>query len=80
MKVRPNSSAGHSERGGVIYYFCSTGCKRQFDADPDRYLNAAAFGAPEPALVQIGPSMLTLEARPVANMIPPLVDADLVKP
>jgi xanthine dehydrogenase accessory factor len=27
-----------SEYGGRTYYFCAAGCKRSFDADPERYL------------------------------------------
>ncbi|HSO76143.1 MAG TPA: heavy metal translocating P-type ATPase, partial [Blastocatellia bacterium] len=74
MKVRPDSSAGHSEREGVVYYFCSTGCRKKFDSDPNRYLNAGTFGAAEPALLQIGPSRLTLEARPAVAHDPAAVE------
>jgi Cu+-exporting ATPase len=34
MEVDPQQAAGASEYGGTSYYFCSTGCKRQFDRDP----------------------------------------------
>jgi Cu+-exporting ATPase len=33
MTVSPANAAGVSERGGVRYYFCSSGCKAKFDAD-----------------------------------------------
>jgi P-type Cu+ transporter len=36
MQVDPATAAGTSEYKGVTYYFCSTGCKRQFDKDPQR--------------------------------------------
>jgi Cu+-exporting ATPase len=32
MTVDPATAAGMSEREGVRYYFCSTGCKTKFDA------------------------------------------------
>ncbi len=32
MTVNPATAAGTSERDGVRYYFCSTGCKAKFDA------------------------------------------------
>ena len=37
MEVEPSTAAGSSEYQGQTYYFCSTGCKRQFDTDPQRY-------------------------------------------
>ncbi|MFY9610564.1 MAG: heavy metal translocating P-type ATPase [Blastocatellia bacterium] len=80
MKVRPDSSAGHSERDGVVYYFCSTGCKQKFDADPRRYLNAATSGAAEPATLPIAPSSLTLRAHHAVEHDPGAVeDSDLVE-
>lgn len=74
MKVRPDSPGGHSERDGVVYYFCSTGCKQRFDADPGRYLSAAASGAREPALLQTAPSSLTRRPRPAAEQDSGAVD------
>lgn len=38
MEVDPNNSAGESEYQGKTYYFCSTGCKKAFDQDPEQYL------------------------------------------
>lgn len=40
MTIDPAKSAGKSEHGAQTYYFCSTGCKSKFDADPHRYLGA----------------------------------------
>ena len=37
MQVDPNSAAGSSEYQGQTYYFCSPGCKNDFDKDPDKY-------------------------------------------
>ncbi|RPI78111.1 MAG: YHS domain-containing protein [Chloroflexi bacterium] len=38
MEVEPSSAAGVSEYKGQKYYFCSAGCKREFDQDPEKYL------------------------------------------
>lgn len=38
MEVDPATAAGSSEYEGTTYYFCSVGCKRQFDKDPQRYV------------------------------------------
>ncbi len=39
MDVDPAKVAGSSEYKGETYYFCSANCKRQFDENPDRYVN-----------------------------------------
>jgi len=38
MKVSPESAAGKSEYQGKTYYFCSPGCKKSFDQDPQKYI------------------------------------------
>src|ERR1700676_738186 len=45
MKVHPDSAAGKSEYKGKSYYFCSPGCKRKFDQNPEQYLNKSLDGA-----------------------------------
>ena len=51
MTFPPEEAKATSEHGGETIYFCSAGCKRKFDADPERYLGgdgaaaAAAGGA-----------------------------------
>jgi Cu+-exporting ATPase len=42
MRVEPAKAAGKSEHGGKTYHFCSASCKRQFDADPHKFLDAHA--------------------------------------
>jgi YHS domain-containing protein len=39
MEVDPATAAGSSEYDGTTYYFCSVGCKRQFDKDPQFFVN-----------------------------------------
>ncbi|MGI8904932.1 MAG: heavy metal translocating P-type ATPase [Candidatus Sumerlaeaceae bacterium] len=58
MTVKPGKAAGQSELNGSAYYFCSTGCKAKFDANPELYLapeatienarGSAAAAAPKP--------------------------------
>jgi Cu+-exporting ATPase len=38
MEVEEGSAAATSEYKGQTYYFCAAGCKRAFDADPEKYL------------------------------------------
>lgn len=38
MDVTPATAAGKSDHQGQTYYFCSPGCKRSFEKDPERYL------------------------------------------
>lgn len=37
MNINPDQAAGQSEYKGQTYYFCSPGCKRQFDQNPEKY-------------------------------------------
>jgi Cu+-exporting ATPase len=40
MGVDPKTAAGKSEYQGKTYYFCSLGCKKDFDKEPQSYANA----------------------------------------
>jgi YHS domain-containing protein len=40
MDIDPNTAAGKSEYKGQTYYFCSPGCKKSFDKEPERYIKA----------------------------------------
>src|SRR5438874_1267963 len=46
MQVDPHTAHRHEHRGRA-YYFCSTGCRAKFAADPARYLSETA-GAKQP--------------------------------
>jgi Cu+-exporting ATPase len=37
MQVDPTKAAGTSEYQGQTYVFCSAGCKRKFDSNPQQY-------------------------------------------
>ena len=39
MDVDPATAAGSSEYKGQTYYFCSPGCVKRFNADPEKYLS-----------------------------------------
>ncbi len=41
MTVEEDSAAATADYKGVTYYFCSVGCKKDFEADPAAYLPKA---------------------------------------
>src|SRR5437588_6964132 len=60
MTVDPRNAAGFYEYKGQTYFFCSTGCREKFKADPERFLNHE----PNPIGIQRGPKQ-----QPVATEI-----------
>jgi YHS domain-containing protein len=44
MDVDPKTAAGKSEYQGQTYYFCSVGCKKDFDKEPQKYVTAPGQG------------------------------------
>ena len=44
MEVTERRNAGKSEYKGTTYYFCSRGCKVEFDKDPEKYLREGPSG------------------------------------
>ncbi len=40
MQVDPQTAAGSSEYMGKTYYFCSPGCKKDFDKEPESYIHS----------------------------------------
>lgn len=40
MTISPAHAAGKSEHAGRTIHFCSTSCKRKFDASPAQFLRA----------------------------------------
>ncbi len=66
MQVDPQKAAGTSEYAGQTYYFCGTGCKKKFDANPAQYLTKKS-----PGLVQLGmPSAPLQRSAPVQSSAP----------
>jgi len=43
MEVEVESARWQSVYGGKTYYFCSPGCKRAFEKDPQRYLGGGSM-------------------------------------
>ncbi|MEE8353999.1 MAG: YHS domain-containing protein, partial [Dehalococcoidales bacterium] len=41
MVIEEATAAATSEYNGKTYYFCAAGCKKAFDAEPEKYLAAA---------------------------------------
>lgn len=39
MKIDSEDAAGKLEYDGKTYYFCSLYCKREFEEDPEAYVN-----------------------------------------
>lgn len=39
MTVDEKKATAKSEYKGKTYYFCAPGCKRAFDANPEKYIN-----------------------------------------
>jgi Cu+-exporting ATPase len=44
MTVDEQQAAGTSEYGGTTYYFCSEGCRLEFEKDPQKYVRTQADG------------------------------------
>jgi YHS domain-containing protein len=44
MDVDEKTAAGKSDYKGQTYYFCSPGCKRTFDQNPEKYAGQSAAG------------------------------------
>jgi len=49
MEVDTTQPAATSDYDGTTYYFCAPGCKRQFDRDPQKFLNQQPADAHEHA-------------------------------
>jgi len=45
MDIDPKTAAGKSDYKGQTYYFCSPGCKKAFDKEPEKYVKAEGHGA-----------------------------------
>ena len=50
MEIDAATAAGSSEYEGTTYYFCAEACKTAFDAEPSKYVGAAAAPGPMQAM------------------------------
>jgi YHS domain-containing protein len=44
MEADPKTAVAKSDYKGKTYYFCSQGCKKAFDKDPEKYLKNGPQG------------------------------------
>ncbi len=44
MKVDDQNAAAQSTHQGNTYYFCSQGCKKKFDENPEQYASKEVVG------------------------------------
>ena len=42
MEIERADAAAAVDHRGEVYYFCSASCKERFQAEPERYVSAAA--------------------------------------
>jgi YHS domain-containing protein len=42
MKVDEKGSEFHTQFAGKKYFFCSENCRKEFEADPDEFVETAA--------------------------------------
>ena len=47
MSVEEKTAAGQSVYQGQTYYFCSTGCKKSFDTNPEKYVGKQTTSKPK---------------------------------
>jgi YHS domain-containing protein len=45
MEINPETAGGKTEYKGQTYYFCSLGCKKSFDKEPEKYVKAQAHSS-----------------------------------
>ena len=44
MDIDPKTAAGKSDYQSKTYYFCSQGCKKAFEKEPEKYVGKAESG------------------------------------
>jgi P-type Cu+ transporter len=55
MYVEPEKARGSAEYGGREYFFCSPGCVKRFESDPQKYLAPKPSAGPLVQLAAAGP-------------------------
>jgi Cu+-exporting ATPase len=68
MEVSPESAAGSAQHEGVTYYFCSTACQQQFEAEPARFITSNAAPPRASAPVRALPIINQPAASPSEEM------------
>ena len=67
MRIDPATAAGKSVYQGETIYFCSAGCKKKFDTNPEAFMKGAK---PEPVSAPAG-TMYTCPMHPEVRQIGP---------
>ena len=44
MTVTKDTAAGEAEHEGTTHYFCSSDCRQQFEAEPEKYAHGKSAG------------------------------------
>jgi YHS domain-containing protein len=71
MEIDSEAAAATSDHEGTTYHFCAVGCKEEFDAEPAKFLGAAAEAAAEaPAEPPAAQEPAPVEAAPPAAPAP----------
>ena len=60
MEVDEKTAKYSSEYSGAVYYFCSQGCKKRFDANPSQFARASV---PDTKHVNLATSPVEYQAR-----------------
>lgn len=70
MTVEPKKAAGKSVHEGKEIYFCSAGCKKRFDADPEKFMHGvAAPGMPGRSMMEAAPGAAETAKDPICGMV-----------
>ena len=65
MDIALASAAGRSDHDGRTYYFCSMGCKSDFDADPAASLKLEAeYDHSQPNVMEMASSGVSSQKKP----------------
>lgn len=76
MTVNEQTAPAKAVHQGTTYYFCAPGCKRTFDADPDRTLahGPQGMGSAQPApLITLSPRRPKPETAPASGYQPSVI-------
>lgn len=47
MEIKKEENAGSVEYKNIVYYFCSYGCRKRFEENPERYIDTNDHGQEE---------------------------------
>jgi Cu+-exporting ATPase len=71
MEVDPHTTPHRTEHAGRTHYFCSSGCRAKFVADPARYLGGETAAAARPAEPVAPGTIYTCPMHPQIRQVSP---------